>query len=446
MMKIVSNEITKGALLVTQQLQDAGFIAYWAGGCVRDMLMARVPKDYDVATNAAPAQVMRLFPRTKAVGKSFGVVRVPANGHEYEVATFRKDHVYKDGRHPESVTFSDPRTDAMRRDFSINALFFDPLSGIIHDFVKGQDDIAKREIRTVGDPDRRLQEDHLRMLRAIRFVSTLNFVLDQKTAEAIQRSAPQIGRVSAERIQQELTRILLESQRSGDAVVHLQKVGLLREIFPEVEAMKGQKQPIKFHPEGDVFTHTVLMLNDMKNAGLQLAYAVLLHDIGKPRTAKLVNERIRFDNHAKLGAAMAEQICKRIRLSSEDTRAVSFCIGNHMRFMEVRNMKRSTLFRLVGASTFPIELELHALDCRASHGDLGNYEFLLEFQRECLSKPVLPKPWITGHDVLALGVPKGPQIGKWKQLAYDAQLEGRFENRDDTLAWLTKHILSADKK
>ncbi len=437
--------MSEGAVNVVRQLHDAGFLALWAGGCVRDMLIDRVPKDYDIVTDATPDQVMRIFPRAIAIGKIFGVVKVLMNDYGYEVATFRKDHAYSDGRRPKSVTFSDPQTDAQRRDFTINALFFDPLSGNIHDYVNGKNDIKKRVVRTVGNPNQRFEEDHLRMIRAIRFAFTLDFTLDSHTADAIRQNAGYIQKISSERIQQELTRILVESRASGDAVDQLQKVGLLKEILPEVEAMKGEQQPLQFHPEGDVFTHTVLMLNALKSPSLQLAYAVLFHDVGKPKTVGFAKGRIRFDNHANVGAAMVEQIGKRLRMSSNDINAISFCVGNHMRFMEVRNMRRSTLMRLVGAPTFPIELELHYLDCIASHGDITNYEFLLEFRKSHMqNRPVLPKSWITGHDILALGISEGPCIGKWKRKAYEAQLEGHFENREAIMEWLKKLIGSSD--
>jgi len=440
MVHYVPTPLSAGAVHVARSLQTAGFTALWAGGCVRDMIMGRIPKDYDIATNATPEQVMTVFPRAIAVGKAFGVVRVRADDFEYEVATFRKDHAYTDGRHPESVSFTDEKTDAWRRDFTINALFFDPLAGKIHDYTNGQADITARVIRAVGNPDDRFEEDHLRMLRAIRFAGTLEFKLDSQAFAAIRSNAAKIAKVSAERIQQELTRILLESARPGDALGLLQESGLLPVILPEVTAMQGQAQPPQFHPEGDVFTHTILMLNAMQQPSLRLAYAVLLHDIGKPPTAKLQDGRLRFNQHASHGATMAEEILKRLRLPSDDIKAIIYSIGNHMRFMDVRKMRRATLHRLVGAATFPLELELHRLDCAASHGDLQNYDFLVQFQREHKAKPVLPEPWITGHDILAMGVPNGPLVGRWKKLAYDAQLEKQVADREAALTWLKKQI------
>lgn len=445
MISIPSNFLSDGAYAVVRRLTDAGFTALWAGGCVRDLIMGRAPKDFDVATSAVPDQVERLFPRAVTVGKSFGVVRVRVNELEYEVATFRKDQAYRDGRHPEGVVFTDEQTDAQRRDFTVNALFLDPLTGTVHDYVGGQADLAARLIRAVGRPDDRFAEDHLRMMRAVRFAATLNFALDSATADAIRHNATQIEKVSAERIQQELTRILLEAPQPGAAIELLQAVGLLPVILPEVSALRGQEQPPQFHPEGDVWTHTIMMLNAMHQPDLRLAYAVLLHDVGKPGTAKFVENRIRFDCHAGVGATLAEGILKRLRLPNDDIKAIAFCIGNHMRFMDVRRMRKATLCRLVGAPTFTTELELHRLDCEASHGDMTNHAFLVEFQTARRAEPVLPKPWVTGHDILSLGVPAGREIGRWKQRVYDAQLEGLVENREAALTWLRHELAVAGR-
>lgn len=443
MVSIPSNPLSDGASAVVRRLRQEGFTALWAGGCVRDLLMNRTPKDFDVATSAIPEQVERLFPGAVTVGKSFGVVRVKVHGYEYEVATFRQDQAYRDGRHPEAVVFTDEQTDALRRDFTVNALFFDPLSGAIHDYIGGQADLAARLIRAVGNADDRFAEDHLRMIRAVRFAATLNFELEAATEESICRQAPKIATVSAERIQQELTRILLEAPRPGEAIESLQAVGLLPVILPEIAALQGQEQPPEFHPEGDVWTHTILMLNAMHKPDLRLAYAILLHDVGKPGTARVAQQRIRFDCHAPVGAALAEEILKRLRLPNDDIKAIAFCIGNHMRFMDVRRMRKATLHRLVGAPTFATELELHRLDCAASHGDLSNYTFLVEFQAAMASEPVLPKPWITGHDIINLGIAAGPEVGRWKKKVYDAQLEGLVENRDAALSWLQRELSAA---
>jgi len=425
-----------GAVDVVRRLRAAGFTAYWAGGCVRDLIMGRIAKDFDVATNAIPETVMELFLQAVPVGKSFGVVRVPLAGNWYEVATFRKDAAYVDGRHPTSITFSDPETDAQRRDFTVNGLFYDPLSEDVLDYVDGSRDIERRIIRAVGEPGQRFREDHLRLLRAVRFATTLDFVIDPATALAIRDNAPSIATISAERIREELSRLLVEAKRAGEALVTLRDLGLLKVILPEVAAMQGVEQPPEFHPEGDVFRHTVIMLDEMQTDDPRLAWAVLLHDVGKPPTAEFKEGRWRFECHANVGAEGARAILERLRFSSEDTEAIVFMVGNHMRFSDVKSMRRSTLRRLVGAPTFTAELELHRLDCTASHGDLVNYHYLGEFQEQMEAEPVLPEPWINGRDIIALGLRQGPEVGVWRKKAYDAQLEGTFADREALLAWL----------
>jgi poly(A) polymerase len=433
----------QGATGLVRRLQAEGFVAYLAGGCVRDMLLGRVPKDYDIATDAIPDKVLELFPEAVAVGKSFGVVRVPAAGAWYEVATFRQDADYADGRHPDAVTFSDPASDAQRRDFTINALFCDPVKEEILDFVGGTEDIGRRTVRTVGDPRLRFREDHLRMLRAVRFASTLGFTLAPETAAAIREHAARLVAISAERIRDELTRILVEAKQAGNAVAMLRDLNLLAAILPEVAAMPGTAQPPEFHPEGDVFEHTVLMLNQMRTSDPQLAWAVLLHDVGKPPTAQIKEGRWRFERHAAVGAEAARRILERLRFSSNDADAISFMVGNHMRFVDVKAMRRATLRRLAGAPTFDQELELHRLDCMASHQDLENYEHLTAFRNQLRSEPVLPEPWVSGHDIMALGVPEGREVGVWRKKAYDAQLENAFPDREHLLAWLGDEIRRA---
>ncbi len=425
-----------GAAEVARRLRTAGYTAYWAGGCVRDLILGRTPKDYDIATDAVPDRVQALFGGSVAVGKSFGVVRVPVHGAWYEVATFRRDHDYVDGRHPTTVSFSDPATDASRRDFTINALFLDPVQGIVIDHVDGRADLDRRVVRTVGQPVDRFREDHLRMLRAVRFAATLDFQLDDATAVAIRATAAAIAGVSAERVRDELSRLWIEAVHAGEALELLDDMGLLAVVLPEVAAMKGVEQPPEFHPEGDVFRHTVIMLNSMHTDDVRLAWSVLLHDVGKPPTAKLIDGRFRFERHANVGADMARVILARLRFSNDDTDAIAFMVGNHMRFVNTHEMRRATLRRLVGAPTFPAELELHRLDCQASHGGLENYEYLMAFREQMRTEPVLPAPWVSGHDVMSLGVKEGPQVGVWCKRAYEAQLEGSVADRAALLEWL----------
>jgi poly(A) polymerase len=436
----VDTHVRQLAGQAVQRLQSAGFVAFWAGGCVRDILMGVTPKDYDIATNAMPEDVFRLFPGSVEVGKSFGVVRAPLEGIFFEIAMFRQDHSYVDGRRPERVTPSDPETDASRRDFTINAIFYDPLTEQTYDYVGGKSDIAARTIRCVGIPSQRFQEDHLRMLRAIRFASVLGFSIEPETARAISENAQLIGKISAERIRDELARTLVESPSPGDALVLLDNLALLKEVLPEIVDMKGVNQPKEFHPEGDVFAHTVAMLNMMKSPSPILAFSVLLHDVGKPATATMAADRIRFNRHADKGADLAEGIMQRLKFSSDDIKTITQCVRNHMRFQDVRKMRASTLRRFVGAPTFPVELELHRLDCCASHNILSNWDFLVEQQRQFASEPILPDPWINGNNIINLGVQPGADVGVWKKKAYDAQLEKTFAGRDELLAWLKSEI------
>jgi poly(A) polymerase len=411
------------------------------------MLLDRPPKDFDIATSATPHVIENLFERTKAVGKAFGVMCVIIDRHPFEVATFRRDLDYHDGRHPAGVEFSSAREDALRRDFTVNGLFWDPGQHEVIDYVGGRSDLEQRMIRAIGDPYVRFREDYLRMLRAVRFSATLEFTLEQKTAQAIRDLAPRIREISIERIQQEFTRILLEAPRAGQALRALLELGLLQQFIPELAALADQEQPSEFHPEGDVFTHTTLMLDAMEQPDLDLAYAVLLHDIGKPATAAVGpdrrgGQRLRFDRHAHVGAEIAEEIMRRLKLPRNHIEYVTHCIGNHMRFMHVQDMRRAKLRQLVGTPTFATELELHRLDCLASHGKLDNYSFLQQWMQELQAKQqsALPPPWINGHDLMAMGLPEGPTIGRLLQKAYEAQIEERFSSRDELLSWLRTQL------
>lgn len=426
---------------VVTRLHDAEHTALWAGGCVRDILLGRTPKDYDVATSAPANESLALFPGAIAVGRAFGVVRVPRDDQWIEVATFREDADYSDGRHPDAVRFSDAEHDAQRRDFTINALFYDPLTHHVIDYVDGLRDLDAGVLRCVGDPNKRFAEDHLRLLRAVRFAATLGFAIDGATRAAARANAAWITRTSPERIRVELERTLCEAPRAGDAIRMLDELGLLDMLLPEVAAMKGQDQPPEFHPEGDVFAHTVLMLNQMQASPPTLAWSVLLHDVGKPVTAAFDGNRWRFNNHAKEGAHLATAILRRLHASTRLIEDVSACVAGHMRFADVPRMKRSTLRRMVGRPTFATELELHRLDCLGSHGDVEHHAFLEDVKRAFDSEPVLPDPLVTGRDVLALGVPEGPDIGRLKQQVYDAQLDGHVATREDALAYLREAAL-----
>lgn len=434
------------ALEILKQIRKAGFTAFFAGGSVRDKLLGRAAKDYDIATSARPEQIETLFPKTVAVGKAFGVIVVVQDGIETEVATFRTDGGYQDGRRPGSVHFCSTEEDAERRDFTVNGMFYDPLEDRIIDCVGGQEDLREKIIRAIGDPEKRFAEDHLRMLRAVRFAHTLGFTIEPATRAAIQKHAHGLKKISAERIENEFSRILTESLRPGDALRELVALELMAHIIPDVLPLIGQEQPPQFHPEGDVFEHTVLMLNRISSGQTEipdgssfkkiLAYSVLLHDIGKPATAVRAADRLRFHGHDRKSAEMAGQILRRLKLPSKEIKQIVTAIDRHMHFKDVPKMNRSTLRKLMGAETFALELELHRIDCEGSHGLLDNYHYLLEKADEMKNEPILPERWITGKDLKEFGVEPGPRMGTLIQQAYDAQLENRFETREELLAWL----------
>lgn len=436
------------AINVINTLQENGYIAFFAGGCVRDKLLCREPKDYDIATDAYPEDVESLFPKTLPIGKAFGVIAVVEGTETVEVATFREEVGSIDGRHPETVIFSAAKEDAIRRDFTINGMFYDPVKGQLHDYVHGQRDLDRKIISAIGNPEERFREDHLRMLRAIRFAHTLGFKLDPETESAIPKMAHHILKISAERIEGELTRILTDSLNPGMALQHLHKTGLLEYVLPEILPMIGQQQPPQFHPEGDVFEHTCLMLNLMHNeddkttyTARELAYTVLLHDIGKPSTASIGpgadgEPRIRFDGHAQTGACIAEKILGRLKFPNKEKKQIVDSIHRHMRFMDIQQMKTSTLRKMIGAETFDLEMELHRVDCLGSHAKLDNFDYVRNYQLKMADEPILPKPWLCGHDLMAIGIKEGRLIGQILKEAYDAQMEERFTSREELLEWI----------
>ena len=426
-------EAAELARRIINELKSRGHQAFLVGGCVRDLLLGTQPKDYDVTTDARPDQVTSLFPRSGLVGAQFGVVLVHEDEAQVEVATFRSEHAYVDGRHPAQVHFeTDPRQDVLRRDFTINALLLDPASNEVLDFVGGRDDLRQGIIRAIGDPEARFREDHLRMLRAVRFASRFRYRIDPATMQAIQRLHRLILKVSAERIRDELIRILTEGgARRGFEL--LDETGLLADILPEVAAMKGVAQPPEYHPEGDVWTHTLLMLEKLHEPGIALALGVLLHDVGKPPTFR-VAERIRFDGHVEQGVRIAEAILGRLHFSNEHTRQVTALVANHMRFKDVPQMKESTLKRFLRLPDFPEHLELHRIDCLSSHGRLDNYELVRRRMEEIPAEQLKPKPLITGDDLIAAGYPTGPLFARILAAVEDAQLEARIETREEAMA------------
>jgi len=428
---------------IVDRLKAHGYQAYLVGGCVRDLLLGLEPRDFDVATGARPEEVVSLFPNARLVGAHFGVVVVTSGSEDVEVATFRSDHAYLDGRRPTAIEFeTDPRQDVLRRDFTVNGLLMDPASREVLDFVGGRRDLEARLIRAIGDPDTRFAEDHLRMLRAIRFAARLGFGIEPATFAAIQRLRGKIGLISAERIRDELGCILTEGgARRGFEL--LDASGLLAEILPEVAAMKGVEQPPEFHPEGDVWTHTLMMLEGLRSPSPTLALGALLHDVGKPPTFRLA-DRIRFDGHAEVGAGMAVQILGRLRWSNREIRQVESLVANHLRFKDVRKMRESTLKRFLRQEGFAEHLELHRLDCAMSHRLLDNYEFVKRKSEELPREALKPRPLVTGHDLIAAGYHPGPAFSRMLAAIEDAQLEGQVGAREEALAWVRARFRPPD--
>ena len=435
------------AIQVIRELRRHGFEAYLAGGCVRDVLLGLEPADYDVTTNATPNEVMRIFPETYAVGAQFGVVLVPVpkdgereivpaeHPHAIEVATFRSDGIYSDGRHPDQVRYSgSPEEDVQRRDFTINGLLMDPLDGDrVLDFVGGRADLDAGIIRAIGDAERRLQEDKLRMLRGIRFAARFRYAIDPPTFAAIKKLAPQIHQVSRERVRDELTKMLTEGH-ARQAFELLESTGLLKEALPEIDRMHGVEQPPQFHPEGDVWIHTMMLLEQLPaNCPRTLAWGALLHDVGKPPTFRVAPDRIRFDGHVEVGVRMAHEICQRLHFSNDDTEQIEALVANHMRFADVERMKASTLKRFLRLPNFDEHLELHRIDCLSSHRDLSLYNFVSEKLRTTPPEQIRPEPLLSGRELIELGYVPGPRFKEILCAVEDAQLEGKLQNREEAL-------------
>jgi poly(A) polymerase len=438
------------AISIVATLRGRGHQAYLCGGCVRDLLLGREPADYDVTTDATPEQVMRIFPETYAVGAQFGVVLVPlpeaADEHEaddgdvppkarvVEVATLRSDVGYSDGRHPDEVRFSkDPREDVARRDFTINGLLMDPVSGEVLDFVEGRKDLEAGIVRTIGDPEQRFAEDKLRMLRAVRFAARFGYRINPPTMAAIQKMSSQIDQVSQERVRDELTKMLTEG-RARQAFLLLDESELLPEVLPEISAMKGVEQPPQYHPEGDVFVHTLLLLQNLPHPCLPtLAWGALLHDVGKPPTFRVAPDRIRFDGHVEVGVRMAEAICRRLRFSNEETEQIMALVQHHMRFGQITLMKESTLKKFLRMPKFEEHLDLHRMDCQSSHGDLSSYRFAQEQLAAIPPEKMRPAPLLTGDDLIAAGYVPGPRFKEILSTVEDAQLEGRLQSKADAM-------------
>jgi poly(A) polymerase len=438
------------AELICRILKTAGYQAYFVGGCVRDILLEREPADYDVATDATPDGIRELFSESFVVlevGAKFGVMLVgePAESEDdpivtVEVATFRSDVGYSDGRHPDNVMFSKTaQEDVKRRDFTINALLMDPETKEVLDFVGGREDLSAGIIRAIGNPEERFTEDKLRLVRAVRFAARLDYAIEAKTFQAIQKLAPEIRQVSPERLRDELTKLLTEgAARRGFEL--LDETKLLPEILPEIARMKGVEQPPQYHPEGDVWIHTLLMLQQLPaGSPPTLAWGVLLHDVGKPATFKPASQsgdRIRFDGHVEVGVRMAEEICRRLRFSNEDTAQIAALVANHMRFKDVLQMKPSTLKRFARLDRFDEHLELHRLDCLSSHRMLNNYDFVQKFVRDTPAEQIRPVRLLTGDDLVAMGLQPGPSFRELLDSLEEAQLNDLIHTREEAVEFL----------
>jgi poly(A) polymerase len=460
----------EAALHIVETLRDKGYDAYLAGGCVRDLLLGRVPTDYDVATSATPDVVLEMFPHTFAVGAHFGVVLVASDGGPgfedgsvgercmTEVATFRSDGVYSDGRHPDEVRYTKTaREDVQRRDFTINGLLLDPvklpasrtagpsaspqddeggeaLRAAVLDYVGGLADLDAGVLRAIGDPHRRFEEDQLRLLRAVRFAARFGFALETQTAAAMRALAARIHAVSRERVRDELTKMLTEG-KARRAFELLNETGMLAQVLPEVAKMKGVQQPPQFHPEGDVWIHTLMLLEQLEpGCSMTLAWGALLHDVGKPPTFRAAPDRIRFDGHVEVGVAMGAEICRRFRFSSDETNQIVSLIENHMRFADAQHMRASTLKRFFRLEDFPEHLELHKMDCLAAHRNLETYSFVRESYAAMAEETMRPKPLLTGRELIAAGYAPGPQFKGMLHLVEDAQLEGTVATAEEALA------------
>lgn len=425
------------ATALARLLTESGHTAYFAGGCVRDKLLGLSPKDYDIATSATPAEVLKLFPGANEVGAHFGVVIAKHEGHHIEIATFRTDGSYGDGRRPDSVTFSTPEEDAHRRDFTINGLFENPETGEVIDHVNGLSDLKSRTLRAIGNPSDRFQEDALRLLRAIRFSTTLGFPIEPVTLAAIRENAHLLDKVSPERIRDEFSKTI-NSRNRRRGLELLVDTSLIGHFLPEVLPTIGCEQPPEWHPEGDVYTHTCIMLEMLEpDAPLELCLATLLHDIAKPPTRTIDPDgRIRFNGHDAMGAEMAETILSRLKYPNAVIRDASHMVSRHMQFMNVRQMRKSTLKRFMAEPTFPQEMELHRVDCASSNGFTDNYIFLNEKAGDFASEPLIPPPLVTGKDLIARGLKPGPRFREILEEIQTEQLENRLGTREEAMSYL----------
>jgi len=439
-MKRKNNKMNQGALEVVNALREKGHLAFFAGGCVRDFILGVDSKDMDIATSALPSEILNIFPKCRKIGESFGIINVVNNNIDYEVATFREEDSYRDGRHPERINYTKtPRVDAARRDFTINAMFYDPFSEMILDYFDGIKDLEKGCLRTVGNPTRRFNEDYLRILRAVRFAIRFELDIQSDTYLAIKNSVRGLHKLSSERIRDELNKILTGKNPSA-AIDLLFSLNILNEILPELSNMAGVEQSQEYHPEGDVFVHTKLMLRHMVFPTVELAWSVLLHDTGKVETFHLDENNIpHFYNHETLSAEIGDKILTRLKFSNNQKKTICTAVRNHMKFAHVNKMRRSKLLRMISEDSFSLQLELHRLDCISSHKILDNYNFLLDELYLMNNTPSLPPPLVTGKDLIDLGWTPGPEFGKVLKHIRDMQLEKIFISKDDAVLYIKNY-------
>lgn len=424
---------------IVLELKSRGFISYFAGGAVRDMLLGKNSKDIDIVTSAEPDEILQIFPRSYEIGAAFGIINVVVDGIPFEVATFREERGYHDGRHPAEVKFTDnPETDALRRDFTINGMFYDPVDGKIYDFVGGREDLSKGILRTIGKAEDRFSEDYLRILRAVRFCVRFGYELSEDIRPAVSKLVGNLNVLSAERIRDELNKMLAGSEPDR-ALRMMLEMGILKEILPEIAAMAGVTQHHEYHPEGDVFLHTSLMLSHMAFPDAELAWTVLLHDVGKPMTKSIGNDGVEhFYTHEQKGAELAEQILKRLRLPAKSIANIVHAVRQHMRYAHVQEMRPAKWKRLIAEETFPLELELHRIDCMSSHKFMSSFTFILDKMHEQANEIKLPPPLVNGRDLIAIGMKPGPEFGEILESIADLQLEGKISTKEEAL----DHIFS----
>jgi poly(A) polymerase len=433
------------AIAIVKRLRENGYESYLAGGCVRDMLLNKPPQDYDITTSAKPDAITEIFPQTVPVGAQFGVMLVVVDGEPFEVATFRHDGPYLDGRHPSEVRYGSLREDILRRDFTINGMVYDPIDDHVIDLVEGEKDLERRSLRAIGDPRERFAEDRLRMVRAVRLAASLDFTIEEKTLAAIGALAPTLGQISWERIGEETTRILTEGgARKGFEL--LDATGLLSQIMPEVAAMKGVEQSPDYHPEGDVFTHTMLLLSHMQAPAETLAYGCLLHDVGKPPCLRREGERLTFYGHTEKGAEMAGEILKRLKRSRATWERVGYLVRNHLRHTQAPNMRLSTLKRFLGEEGIDELLELTRIDALSSNGDLQYYRFCRQKLEEFKEEEIHPAPLLRGRDLIELGFLPGPGFSEILKQVEEAQLGGELSSREQALAWVAQYYRNEVKR